>query len=394
MAPHKTITVNGRVYDAVTGLPVEPAAAAKAPSTPQKKVAAPVAKPVAPRAAAAVKPAVKPVATPAPRAPRPVGTPRPDFVKTAKPAAVKPTAAKLAQKTPLTPRSHTTAGAVHSSAQRSQTLNRRAAKKPVPTNRPVIRRPTVGSQASIAKNSNVTRFAKHPAVQPAPAKPASAPVQAKKAATPDKPAIVHPIARRAVARGAAKKAPQSAAKAASAKEVKEQAIAKALAAPKPKPVKRKKDTKQRKRWFIIGGSVLVLLIALFAVYKLVPSISVSIASARAGIQATYPEYTPDGFALSQPVDAQDGEVSLKFMSNSNNNFYTITQTRSSWDSSAVLDNVVTPAAGADYVTTRERGLTIYTYESAAVWVNGGILYSIDSKAPLSGDQIRKIATSL
>jgi len=55
---------------------------------------------------------------------------------------------------------------------------------------------------------------------------------------------------------------------------------------------------------------------------------------------------------------------------------------------------VTREAGANYVTTKERGLTIYTYDSTAVWVSGGILYRIDSKAPLSGDQIRHIATSL
>ena len=90
----------------------------------------------------------------------------------------------------------------------------------------------------------------------------------------------------------------------------------------------------------------------------------------------------------------DGQVTLKFASNSNDNYYTVDQVRSSWDSSAVLDNVVTPEAGANYVTTKERGLTIYTFESSAAWVNGGILYQIDSKAPLTGDQIRRIATSL
>ena len=120
----------------------------------------------------------------------------------------------------------------------------------------------------------------------------------------------------------------------------------------------------------------------------------SIAAAQAGIEASYPEYTPDGFSLSQPVTYSEGEVDLKFTSNSNDHYYTVSQARSSWDSSAVLDKVITPAAGANYVTTKERGLTIYTYDMSAAWVNGGILYQIDSNAPLSGDQIRRIATSL
>ena len=90
----------------------------------------------------------------------------------------------------------------------------------------------------------------------------------------------------------------------------------------------------------------------------------------------------------------DGEVNLTFKSNSNDSAYAINQKRSSWDSSAVLDNVVTPAVGENYTTTKERGLTIYTYEKGAAWANAGILYTITGNASLSGDQIRRIATSL
>lgn len=360
MAPHKTITVNGRVYDAVTGLPVDAPAASNAkpkPSSPAK-------------------------------APRPTASARADVVKmTPKAPAAKPVAAKS---TPLTPRSTTVANSVHSTVQRSQTLNRRATKKPTPTNRPVTRRPTVGRQMDIAKNTNVARFAKNPVTAPA-AKPV---VAAKAASTPDKPAQSHPIVQRALTR-TKKKAPAPAVKPATAKEVKNAAIDRALAAPKQKPVKATDETKKKLRTLIIVGAIIVVTLgALFAAYRLFPSISVGIASAQAGISATYPEFTPDGYSLSQPVTYGDGEVVLKFHSNSNDNYYTVTQTRSSWDSSAVLDKVVTPEAGADYVTTKERGLTIYTYNSVAAWVNGGILYKIDSKAPLSGDQIRRIATSL
>ena len=98
--------------------------------------------------------------------------------------------------------------------------------------------------------------------------------------------------------------------------------------------------------------------------------------------------------MSQPVTFSDGEVTLRFTSNSGPGEYTIVQSRSSWDSSAVLDNVVKKSAGDNYVTTQERGLTIYSYENNATWVNGGILYTIESDAPLSGEQIRHIATSL
>lgn len=51
-------------------------------------------------------------------------------------------------------------------------------------------------------------------------------------------------------------------------------------------------------------------------------------------------------------------------------------------------------ASGEVTTTSERGLTIFTYKNNAIWVNGGILYSISGDASLSGDQIRQIATSL
>ncbi len=366
MAPHKTVSINGRQYDAVTGLPIKPVEVLNPDKTPVKKP----------------KPAPAPVKKPAPRVAR-----------------------------------GTTTTEIISGPQRSQTLNRRVAKKPAAPQKVITKRATPGRHMDIARSTTVSKFAKNPEVTApapkpvAPAKPAAKPVRkpatkpAPKAVKPqkpakptkaDRPARVHPIAQRAAQRKAAKPAaPQT------AKAVKEAAITKALATPAA-PVKAKtrskknswKNNKTLRRSLLIAGAIVAVLAVAYAVYRLVPNISVSVAASQAGINATYPEFTPDGYALSHPVTYTDGEVDLKFESNSNNNYYVITQTRSSWDSSAVLDNIVTPVAGANYVTTKERGLTIYTYGSSAAWVNGGILYKIESKAPLSGDQIRKIATSL
>lgn len=380
MSPQKTITINGRLYDAVTGLPVDEKSAPATVAAPAKSTP----KPAAPAPTAAK-----------PKVPRPAGTPRPDVIRTpvskaAKPAATTKPAGAKPKPAAAAPRSTTAAGAVHSTLQRPKTLNRRIVKKPEAPNRPITRRKAPGRHMDIAKSASVSRFVAHPVTETVKPKPAAS-------TTPDKPAQVHPLVHRAIQKTTPKKAP-AAKKPATAKEVKEQAIAKALAtAPTKKASARSKKAlskKQMHRLAIILASLAVLFAALFAAYKMMPSISVSIASAQAGISASYPEYTPDGYSLSQPVNYSDGEITLKFASHSNDNYYTITQTRSSWDSSAVLDNVVTPAVGDDYVTTKERGLTIYSFKSAAVWVNGGILYKIDSKAPLSGDQIRKIATSL
>ncbi|MES2630999.1 MAG: DUF4367 domain-containing protein [Patescibacteria group bacterium] len=343
MPNNKTITINGRVYDAVTGLPINKAAYdVSRPSTPKK---------VEKKTEVKEKPAPKPVVERAPA---------------------------------------TVANEVHGQTQRSHTLARRSVKKPTKA----VKRPTTGRHMDMARSSKITKFAPHPVVKPAEVK---AIVKAQAAAAkPDKAPQVHPIAAKAVTRAAVAK--PVAQKPATTKEVKDAAIAKALATPKAKPVKKsKKQNKWVRRISIVGIIALALGLILYGVYHFVPSVSVGIASAQAGVKATYPEYVPDGYALSHPVTYEEGEVTLIFKSNSNDNSYSITQESSTWDSSAVLDRVVRPVSGEDYSTTKERGLTVYAYNNgkSAAWVNGGVLYVISSNdAPLSGEQIRHIATSL
>lgn len=336
MASPKTIMINGRAYDSVTGLPVETPKTTSTPSTPPK------------------------------------------------PAVASPSISKK----PSHAAESAPSNAVHSTIQRASTLARRVAKKPAAPQR-IARRPQAGRHMDIAQSPNVKKFAPHPVVKDiAPKKPV---------AKPDAPAQVHPTAARALAKAANKKqVQQKVVQPQTAKQVKDAAITKALATPKPKEKKAKKAPKNKwvKRLIIIGGSIIVVLAALYAVYRFIPAVSVSIAATQAGISARYPDYVPDGYSLSQPVTYSDGEVNLKFNSNSNSSSYTISQKRSSWDSSAVLDNVVQPLVSDNYTTTQERGLTIYTYDKGAAWVNGGILYVISGDASLSNDQVRHIATSL
>jgi hypothetical protein len=313
MQANKTVTINGRVYDALTGLPVE-----TKPNKPGLKA-----------------PASKP--------------------------------------TPEKRGNHVTATSVHSSLQKSQTLHRRATKKPG-----LPKRPKPGQRMDISRSGRVARFAPHPVAA------------AKRVeATPDIQPKNHPVAARALLKSSK---PQPSL---TPKQIKDSAIAAALAKPSPKPAKEPRfKLNWSRRYTIVTACFAVLILGAILTYFNMPSLSVGFASAQAGINATYPEYRPDGFHLDQPVTFSDGEVTLKFASNSNDSGFTITQTRSSWDSSAVLDNVVRKAAGDNYITTQERGLTIYSYDSSAVWVNGGLLYKIVSTAPLSGEQIRHIATSL
>jgi len=278
---------------------------------------------------------------------------------------------------PTPPKKPVHATGVHAAPARSQTLVRRVIKKPVPARKP-------GHTMDIAKSHAISRFAPHPVV----AKKQVAPVSR------DIPATRHPILTRArLSQGfkqatTVKKAPPT------PREIKDQAITAALAAPKPKTQKKKFFKRHTKLVTILSISIVVAVAVAYIVYLNMPALSVRVAAAQAGINATYPQYQPDGYSLDGPVTFTDGAVSIHFIANTGSKKFDITQAKSSWDSTAVLDNIVTKAAGQNYITNQEQGLTIYTYNGNAAWVNGGILYTITGDAPLSGDQIGQIATSL
>ena len=282
----------------------------------------------------------------------------------------------------------TSATTIHSAAQRSTTLVRRAIKKPVKSMISQIRKP-VGRTMDIARSSKINRFApavEKPVLQTAPKKVAPQDI--------DIPATTHPIVSRALAK--AKKpeivvpAPKSSA------QIKNEAITSAMAKP---AAKNQKDNFQKRhpRFLSITSLCLVIVIlAGYITYLNMPNLSVAVAASQAGIAAKYPDYRPDGYSVDGPVTFSDSNasVTINFKANTGTGKFSFKQTRSSWDSSAVLDNIVRKKVGEEYITSQVGGLTIYSYNGDAAWVNGGILYTIDGNAPLSSDQIRRIATSL
>lgn len=281
---------------------------------------------------------------------------------------------------PVKPRIHPSQ-AVHHATQKSQTLNRRVVQK-MDVASPTQTRPTV------TKSPAITKFAPHPVgAKPAARKfsdigPVAHPVVEK---------VHQQIQQQTATQETSKRAPKP------SQVIKQEAIAEAMEkAParshKEKPVK--KHAKKLQRFMSIGSvSLALLLLAGYFTYLNLPSLSVRVAAAQAGVNASYPEYHPDGYSLSGAVAYSEGQVSMKFASNTGPQNYTINQSKSNWDSSAVGNDVDKKTDGK-YITYNERGLTIYTYGSDAAWVNGGILYTIKGDAPLSSDQIRRIATSM
>lgn len=279
---------------------------------------------------------------------------------------------------------------VHQRPQKSHTLNRRIVKNKVPVSSTPIK-PQRVKQQNITKSPSITKFAPHPA--DITQRPALAPVP--EPVTPPQPHPAVAKAQKEMMRAEQAKKPAAPKP---AHIIKKEAEAEALQNA-PRHSQNHQQFKQPRhglsRFMSVGSAmVALLLLAGYFTYLNMPNLSVRVAAAQAGVDASYPEYRPDGYSLAGAIGYTQGEVSMKFASNGGPQNFTLSQKKSSWDSSAVLDNYVKEKAGDNYITYSERGLTIYTYGSNAAWVNNGVLYTIDGDAPLSSDQIRRIATSM
>lgn len=315
-----------------------------------------------------------------------------------------PTAPVVVQ--PKQPKAVHHATSMHGNLERSHTLNRRITKKPQASAKPAVSHVAQRADVTAPKSAAITRFAPHPVAKNMDIMraPQARDVAARPVAAP----VAAPVTKAPIVRKTAPAAATSVAQAPAApvmkpsQMIKHEAIAKAMdAAPTVKELE-KKHKKARKSFFgrhprifsIASASLGLVLLGGYLTYLNMPSLSVRVASAQAGINASYPQYHPDGYSLDGPVAFSDGQVTMKFTANAGSQNFSVKQSKSSWDSVALLDNYVKAKVGNSYTTYTDRGLTIYTFDSNAAWVNGGILYTIDGNAPLSSDQILRIASSL
>lgn len=185
-----------------------------------------------------------------------------------------------------------------------------------------------------------------------------------------------------------------------AKELKDQAIAKALAnaSRAQNNEKIKKDAKMR---FGFGRVMLALSCTAAVVFAIVyfvnqnmPDISLKVAAMQSGIEAKYPARIPRGFIKSDII-SEEGKITLDFVNPESGDSFNITEEKSSWDSNALLANYVRDNFDGDFVTIKDQGLTIFVDEDSAAWVNGGMVYKLNiTSGALTKKQICSIAISL
>ena len=342
MSGRNTIIINGKVYDALSGLPV---AAPDPIATTKRKVSV-----GSGHAFSDIGPAVSV---------RPAGF----------------TAAR--------PHQSVKATAVHQTVKKSQTLRRDGVKAPVTQSSNLRRKPQIGH---VTKSPRITKFAAHPQ-----------PLKQEKRHTPQ---VEVPVVSHVVARSQQLAARPAAPERLSSRALKEKLIAERLAAidttpgQKEKRIHRSFFTSKPRLASMVTACFALVVLGGYLTYLNMPNLSVRVAASQAGIAASFPDYRPDGYRFDGPVSFAPGQVSIAFKANGGNHGYTITEQSSSWDSQAVYDNLVAKASDGGYITNSQQGLTVYTYENKAAWVNGGILYTIDGDAPLSNEQLLNIAGSL
>lgn len=138
---------------------------------------------------------------------------------------------------------------------------------------------------------------------------------------------------------------------------------------------------------------IVLLVGFYA-YQNKAGSEFRVAASKAGIHTSLPGYTPAGYAISGPVQYQPGEVTVSFKSNSDDRNFSLSQQSSNWNSDALAANLSGSTSG-NYNTVQDGNKTIFVDQNSnASWVKDGILYEINGDSTLSTDQLLKIVNSL
>jgi hypothetical protein len=156
-------------------------------------------------------------------------------------------------------------------------------------------------------------------------------------------------------------------------------------------IARPRLTRATSRALTIGAAVAVMGIYVWS--QNYPKLAIQNAGDKAGLSASLPSYLPSSYSLAD-TSTGPGLVTLKFTSPSAAEALQISQHRTTWDSSSLVDNYIAKSAD-DYATVQGQGLTIYVWgQNQAAWVNHGVWYTIAGASRLSREQVLKIAYSL
>lgn len=267
--------------------------------------------------------------------------------------------------------------ATHTMLEKSSTLNRKYVKRPKAVRTAVAKNaPTSAAKAmaSASASAKVTKTATAKAAKPAPT--ARAMSAAKSAPKTRKAASERVSMKKSAQDTAAKSAMRS------------------LAKMNDDAPTMKAKRKPHRIALAFACSAITVLGLFFFVQTNMPDITVKVTAMQTGIDAVYPSYIPRNYSFGDAISEKDGSITMSFNGPEGASF-TLTEEKSTWDSTALLNNYVKGNFSSDYSTVRERGITVYIDQGDATWVNGGILYKVKSEIRrLTKEQIVNLVSSL
>lgn len=149
---------------------------------------------------------------------------------------------------------------------------------------------------------------------------------------------------------------------------------------------RKKQTRQRVA-SLAAGVLALLVIAGFAVYQNTPGLQFKVASIRAGVATSMPDFKAAGFAM-QSVKAGNGKLYVGLASG--NTTYQLTQQPTNLSpTDMIADTSTTTASGRTTYQTLHIGHTeVYRLSGTrATWISKGQWYSVTGATALSDSQL-------
>lgn len=147
---------------------------------------------------------------------------------------------------------------------------------------------------------------------------------------------------------------------------------------------------------VVAGVFAIILLSGFFAYQRVPEIGIRIAANNAGFDAKLPGDVPAGYAFEGPIKAEQDKVTVSYKSGSDERSFTLEEKPSSWSSEALLTNFLLDSNNHRYQSYSNGGMTVYIYNgSNATWVDQGVWYSVTSADnTLSSEQLLDIASSI
>jgi hypothetical protein len=170
-----------------------------------------------------------------------------------------------------------------------------------------------------------------------------------------------------------------------------------------KPVKKEPRRKRIMKSLKVSPRVLSAAAAVFAIvlmggffaYQNIPAVSMRVAASTAGFDGKLPKNIPAGYSFNGPVQAAPDNISLTYESNSDARRFIVTQKPTNWSSEGLLTNYLVDSQFR-YQVYKDKGLTVYIYNgSNATWVDKGVWFSVNGEdGSLSSEQLLELAASI